>query len=232
MLSSKMYWGYLTSATQMVQPPALSQIGLSMNNNSAFAFVGSLTDIVSYCCKHSRIKILLQPASSISQEVDDQMYTIEVQVKTIRSIYSVMNPLSSIMVVLRPHSVQADLDSKRKNRRKRFTLPSTSNLLELAVGLNQMFDRSFKQINSVTSHHSNSQPSSTTSSGLRARSGTTSLLSQSSSNRNLPNADIDLDLPMYTAEPDGEAGGFSTLPYVDVAADTLPPPYSEAISAA
>jgi hypothetical protein len=160
------------------------------------------------------------------------MYTIEVQVKTIRSIYSVMNPLSSIMVVLRPHSVQADLDSKGKNRRKRFTLPSTSNLLELAVGLNQMFDRSFKQINNVTSHHPNSQPSSTTSSGLRARSGTTSLLLQSTSNRNLPNADIDLDLPMYTAEPDGEAGGFSTLPYVDVAADILPPPYSEAISAA
>jgi hypothetical protein len=229
MLSSKMYWGYLTSATQMVQPPALSQIGLSLNNNSAFAFVGSLTDIVSYCCKHTRVKIVLQPASSISREVDDQMSTIEVQVKLVRTIYSVMNPLSSVMVVLRPHSVQADLDSKRKNRRKRFTLPSTSNLLELAVGLNQMFDRSFKQIPNVTPHHQTGQPSS----GLRARSGTTSLLSQSASNRQVLNVDIDLDLPTYTAEPDGEAGGFSALPYVDVLppTDLLPPPY-EAISAA
>ncbi|KAI8579719.1 hypothetical protein K450DRAFT_241155 [Umbelopsis ramanniana AG] len=224
MLSSKMYWGYLTSATQMVQPPALSQIGLSLNNNSAFAFVGSLTDIVSYCCKHSRIKILLQRASSNSREVDDQTNTIEVQVKYIRTIYSVMNPLSSIMVVLRPHSVQSDQDSKRKNQRKRFTLPSTSNLLELAVGLNQMFDRSIKQITNFTPHHPNGQSPS---SGLRARSGTTSLLIQSTSHRQVPDVDIDWDLPIYTAEPDGEAGGFSTLPSTDL----LPPPY-EAMSAA
>lgn len=225
MLSSKMYWGYLTSATQMVQPPALSQIGLSLNNNSAFAFVGSLTDIVSYCCKHSRTKIVLQRASSNSREVDDQTNTIEVQVKHIRTIYSVMNPLSSIMVILRPHSVQTDVDNKRKNRRKRFTLPATSDLLELAVGLNQMFDRSFKHITNFTSHPHTGQPQSP-SSGLRARSGTTSLLAQSTNNRQLPDDDIDLDLPIYTAEPDGQAGGFSTL--ID---ELLPPPY-EAILAA
>ncbi|KAH8547709.1 hypothetical protein BGW37DRAFT_509973 [Umbelopsis sp. PMI_123] len=225
MLSSKMYWGYLTSATQMVQPPALSQIGLSLNNNSAFAFVGSLNDIVTYCCKHSRVKILLQRASSISREVDAQTDKIEVQVKTLRTIYGVMNPMSSIMVTLRPHSIQTDMDAKRKSRRKHFTLPVTSNLLELAAGLNQVFDRPSKDI---TNMNPNNHTQAQSSSSLRARSGTTTLLLRSSmSRRHLPQADVDIDLPVYTAEADGQAGGFSVLCQVEL----LPPPY-EPISAA
>ncbi|GAB5591757.1 hypothetical protein Unana1_06657 [Umbelopsis nana] len=222
MLNSKLYWGYLTSTTQMVQPPALSQIGLSLNNNSAFAFVGSLRDIVSYCCKHSSIKVVLQRASSISRDVDPRIDRIEVEVKTTRKLYSVMNPLSSVMVTLRPHSMQHDLDAKPKSRRKRFTLPATCTLLDLAANLNQVFALSSKPISETIPNPRHGTP------GLHARSGSRTLLLDQRRRLRLPDAEIDLELPTYTAEADGQAGGFGA--HVDVLAPP-PPPYFEAIGA-
>jgi hypothetical protein len=212
MLSSKLYWGYMTSTTQMVQPPALSQIGLSLNNNSTFAFVGSLRDIVAYCYKHSSVKIVLQRASAISRDVDPRSDRVEVEVKTTRKLYSVMNPLSSVMVTLRPHSIQSDLDdTKPKSRRKRFTLSATSSLSELATNLNQAFARSYKQLPETIPNQRQ---------GLHARSGSRTLLIEQPIRFQLPDAEIDLDLPKYTAEADGQAGGFLTA-----VEDLLPPRY-------
>ncbi|KAJ2959191.1 hypothetical protein NQZ79_g5342 [Umbelopsis isabellina] len=211
MLTSKLYWGYLTSNTQMVQPPSLSQIGLSFNNNSAFAFVGSLSDIVDYCCKHRSVKLVLQRSSSIARDIDPRIDGIEVQVTRHRRLYTLMNPLASVMVTLRPHTLQGE-DTRQS---KRFVLPPSATLIDLAANLNQLFSRSTKQVVEAIRIPSDRQHRH-----LAAHANSISLLSNT---RHLPDAEIDTELPLYTSVADGEAGGFSFHGVREVA----PPEYVE-----
>ncbi|CAM0140789.1 hypothetical protein VKS41_008063 [Umbelopsis sp. WA50703] len=101
------------------------------------------------------------------------------------------------MVTLRPHTLQGE----HVRQSKRFVLPPSSTLIDLAANLNQLFSRSTKQVVEAIRIPSDRQHRH-----LAAHANSISLLSNT---RHLPDAEIDTELPLYTSVADGEAGGFS-----------------------